>query len=621
MSGNRIGGGLSINRIEDQDLGDYPAVERFSEGIEKLRTKTYWHDLPGHQSILVKRETWLTNQYGTMIRHEVESWDQDTVHKPAREYLKLTYARLWLPGRTTRSSISLVDRIRTVFWSDSIYASSTSNEQSYRSTRSGVVLYRTSSTDKEVDTEKLKDQGRELVGSMGDEEEESMGEEPGGPDPLPEDEETGIQIDTIQTWDQALERQTIVEKEDAPVTSMWKSIEIEDHRVEETWSHIIKWTVKKDLLRPGKVNVQGPTYTRKIGAREEILVPLDPPTIESANVNEGSVAVSVVGGGAVFESFFPKHLKIPIRPQKYRLYRRIVSRGDRTQPENLYGIYEPDSAAPPMSVGTGVVEVGVTFVGGGSASSLPDADPDTEPIDEDFSPEDVVQWTLVGEVKNDNADKWGEGHGAFTDTKLEANAVYEYVATCIVGDSESPYSEPRQVTYTGSDTGLTGVDVDIIDGDGYIELDITAADDIDLYDGLGDYGSDFGDYGETVVYDDYPLGLEDDPLDLEDDDYVEDDWKDELIEVAEIIGKANIIRDDGVRQVQINPVIPILGVARGQYIKAPAIGWTTTGNSIVIDSETVPLDLRIDGFSYSFSATENGFSATGGTITATMVEL
>jgi len=606
---------LPITRESEENLGDFPAVEKYSEGLERVRTKSWWSGLPGGKEVLVKREMWVTNQYGVEITHTVEEWEYRTVYSPPDEYIKLTYARLWLPGRSRRTTMGLVDRVRTVFWSSSVYASTSSNELSYRTVREGVVIYRVSSTKKaptEEDIELAKDQGRQLLASMGDEDDELGGEPPGGPDPTPEDEENDLQLDSVQTWDQALERSTIIEKENSAVRTMWKQISIEDHRVEETWSHIITWTVKKDLLRPGKVDVQGPEYESKVAGREEISVPLDPPNIESLFGISDAVRADVKGGGAVWVITFPRFHKIPIQPEKYRLYRRLISRPERTQPDDIYGIYATDPETP-IRLNMRVDETGVETVAGVPTSSLPASVPDTEPADEDPNPDEIIQWTLIAEALNEETARWADGYASFADREsLETGATYEYVATCVVGDTESPYSEPKQIEYNGTSSGLTGVRVKIKDGDGFIELDIAAPEDVEAADDLGEHASDLGDYGETLIYD-VPLGLDSDRDDAK-------DWEEELEEIGKVIGTANLVRDNGVRKIQILPTIPLLNLRRGMYITIPAVAWTTTGNSLVISSEVVPSLARVDGYSFTFKASDNGtFSVSPGAISATLV--
>ena len=87
------------------------------------------------------------------------------------------------------------------------------------------------------------------------------------------------------------------------------------------------------------------------------------------------------------------------------------------------------------------------------------------------------------------------------------------------------------------------------------------------------------------------------------------------------IGQAQMARSQGLRRILITPVIPILGIQRGQYITAPVLSWKSHGAGLIMSSNTVETELRIDGWGLTISADGNGFEVASDPIDCVEVDV
>ena len=121
------------------------------------------------------------------------------------------------------------------------------------------------------------------------------------------------------------------------------------------------------------------------------------------------------------------------------------------------------------------------------------------------------------------------------------------------------------------------------DDDGDLEIDVLAPDP-DLY-------------GETI---DFVIPVEVYEADAE--------------EFGEEIGRRQFADDlESGLNVDLELTAPLAILERGQRIKTPAIDWTTTGNELVITSETESRDWILDGFRLSASMNDAGELVVQGT--------
>lgn len=595
---------LIPNRWVEVPRRQYPDAEQWSEGLSEIFTRIELHQSPNGELILLGQTVRVYNQGGEIIREEVETWDYEGINHPPREYTKLTRGELWLPGRNQRGGLQLVDQIKTVYWTGTIYSSDTGT-LSHRTEREGLVIYRLTPVARAFDADATathEDQGRETDG---------------------DETTTDLVLDSAATWEEAVGGGVIVEDTAAPQRAVWKKISIDEVDIKETESLIITTTTHKSHLRPGD-STSDTTVEKKPGVQFAIPVPIDSPDIAAREVSD-AIRIDLEGGGAAIEPTWPAGARVPIRPETYKIYRMIVSRPARSSSGDRLGLWDSDPAAADR-LAPGVEETASIDLSGTPTSSLPSAAADTEPVDESPDPpDDAEHWSMIAEVENVEPDGFLDGQGTYTDEDVENGAVYRYQATCVCSEHESDPSRTVDITYGGasatSTRGVTATAAFADRGNGpKIEIDVEAPDDVELLDALGDFATDLDEYGEFVafevptdfarVWSEY-AGRE--GLDVDVDATAAntlaaaEDW-------ARGIGEAQFSRDLGQRRVKVVTTFPILTIHKGSLLMVPTITWKTYGNSLVITSETVPTLLWVEGWSYNGTSGKDGCAVSAMTI-------
>ena len=537
---------LSISRWTEDVLKGFDPAAPYCEATGSVVVRAAWHDDPATgQSVLVGTERVVLNQQGTMTHSDVEEWDYTVAGAPPDEYRREIYATVYLPGLWR--GLYHVQSERTVYYPWSTFQPGKAN-LSYRRTISGIVIYDMNPLPVPLTLEERKKL-------------EDRGQNPDGP--------VGLLVDSARRWDEATDRGEIVEESSAMQVS--KKVEPFTTEIEQVFEEPDKWTIyhgKKNHLRPGPMIWGPPEHRKKESWTYRLPVPVTPPVLKLTIDGDNGVRIEIEGGGATVNS-----VKIP--SESYRLLRRTVSEPDRSAEDDPFGLWStPPAASSPARMW---IDTDTTELDGTPASSLPSQESYDEPGD--TSDPDTEGWRLIAEPENDAGPR-DDGRAVVLDDDVLSTAVYEYVATAIIGRDESAPSERVQITYGGaSHTSRIRTHVRRAD-DGSLEIDVVAPLD-----------PAFPEYGDTVIFEDLPILLYEDTA---------EDFGDEL-------GLRHFADDRRERlEPEIKTTIPLITLERGQRVKIPKIEWTTTGNGLIITSETEQKTFELDGFRLGFTRQPDG---------------
>ena len=537
---------LSISRWTEDIVKDFDPAAPYCEATESVVFRAAWHDDPATgESILVGTERVVLNQQGVMTHSDVEERDYTIAGAPPDEIRRETYATVYLPKLGRKLHHVQSDRTRFFPWS--AFQPGSAN-LSYRRTISGLVVY-----DMRPHPDSLTSEEQEKL--------EARGQNSQGP--------PGLLIDSARRWDEATDRGEIVEESSALQTTI--RVVPFTTEVEYVFEEMDKWTIyhgKKNHLRPGPMIWGLPEHRKKESWTYRLPVPVDPPSLKLGIDGDNGVRVEIEGGGATVNS-----VKIP--PEKYRLLRRTISEPDRSPEDDPFRLWSTPPAA--SSSARMWIDTDTTELDGTPASSLPSQESYDEPGD--TSDPDTEGWRLIAEPENDAGPR-DDGRAVVLDDDVLSTAVYEYVATAIIGRDESAPSERVQITYGGaSHTSRIRTHVRRAD-DGSLEIDVVAPLD-----------PAFPEYGDTVIFEDLPILLYEDTA---------GDFGDEL-------GLRHFADDRRERlEVELSTTIPLITLERGQRVKIPKVEWTTTGNGLIITSETEQKTFELDGFRLGFTRRPDG---------------
>jgi len=571
--------GLAPGRVETVIIEQFDSPEAYSEATGSVKTVSGYYDIPGGEARLIEEEVQVINSMGRVIRKTIDSWDIEHAYASPSAHTKETYATIWLPARGHRTGLNLVDRVTTVFWWASIYAQQ-GGYQSYREVREGEVIYNTIPSSHPPTAEelaKLKKQGRYVADALN----------------------IQVILNSARSWDSALSSNGIVEDAEYPQTSMWKRISTTEHMVHDTWSDIVEYTIKHNHLNPGDVSIDGPKVTKKPGIKFEIPVPISPPTLTDASeYGTGGVFLRAESGGGFLGPITFNGKTVVIRPDTYKFYRRVDSMPGRSLDDDPYNLWDTPPSAD-NKFGIPPIEGVVTDSSGAPlADSLPS--PVAPGESDDTSEPDEDHWTLVAEIDNAEEQKTLDGWAAVVDLDVVQNAEYTYRATVVCNGEESEPSNELSLTYTLATVSQGIVATVRTNGDGNIEIDVVAPSNIEVENSNPNLPDD---YGETVAIKA--------PVDLGrtgSGEIEEEDIDDAAQALGIEIAQAQMVRSQGLRRIQITPVVPILGIQRGSIITAPALSWKTLGNDLVINSSTVQTTLRVDGWGLKVSNNNGNFT-------------
>lgn len=572
---------LAISRWTEQVLGDAPEPAAWTEGMASITVRVGWHDDPTGQvePIIVEQERTVRNQFGTIIRRDLESWEHDVAGGPPRYYHRLTWAEVYLPGRSRPNGprgLHLVEEQEDRYYPWTALASGPGGELTRMRVVKGYVVY-TLRQEPTAVTPEIAERAtvRGYVPGVG---------------------ALNVVMDSGRMLLEAINGGGVVEAANAPQTTVWTDPVLTEWDI--TFAEpdkITTYTTTKNHLRAGDCQMSGPTMQRRDSWQYRLGVEIEPPTVQATSVGSSGVRVVVRGGGASVPTTPGETMRVP--PERYRVERRTVLEPEGSASSDPFGLFDSD---PPVVPGrSGVFEdTAVEDLLGNSADPLPPQETYEEPGDPS---EPVVEdWQALAELPNASA--WDDpGEARTVDADVAAAGEYQYRAVAIIGDEESAPSQVDSVTQAAS-ASQRGITARVRRAaDQSVEADVLAPDDPGLL---------ALEYGETYIcdlpvdlswlVDDLTWGVED------------GEWPGERAELA----AAGLVEEMARRlfarsrepklSARVTLTMPLLGLERGQQVALDAITWQTFGNGLVISSETVPDTWLLDGFALGVSRGADG---------------
>lgn len=542
---------LNANAFTTSVLDPGPDQVEWTEGLGSVTVRIghYKNLSRPDEEIMIDREKTVTNQYGHAIRKDIEYWHYDVPGAPPLRYERTTYAYLFLPG--LGRAFRKVEEETQYFWA----FSALTDEDNLGRTRivNAYVVY------------DLPEDPTAAASAEGKEKTQDKGMRPGTTrDRI---------VSSGKLWSEANLDGAIVEDATVAQTTVWiDGVIVEQDLVEEEFDKWTKWKIKKNALRPGGVEWEGPEYTRKESYTYKLPVPLQPPKLSGKNSANG-IVIDLEGGGAkIMNGYFGPRGTYHVAPEQYYIYRKVAVEPTRQPDDDLEGWWETPPAAGARRV---ILEnTAVTDYAGNPASPLPlttsydephDPDPEPEPRDTAFS--------RIAEVDNING-KDDEGAATFLDTDVEETGQYEYYATAVYGTQESSDSNHETVTFGGGGTRKHR-----IISKPYV-VDVIAADDPGFPD---------EDFGEIVDFD-LPIDPEDDEEGIVDD----------------IADRQFAMNREADFSITLTVLHPILGLEWGQKVKLPVIEWDTYGNMLHMVTQTEDDVWMLIGFQRSIMRNKDG---------------
>ena len=501
----------------------------------------------GDDSILIEQTKSVKNQFDNEIRRDKEEWVYEVVNGPPLALHRETHSNAYLPGlgRFFRK----VEEEEIEYFT---FSALTDGDNLGRIRRlSAYVVYTLPVDPEKAASSESKAKAEENQMKAGTTEDRVVS--------------TGV------LWSEATHSGNVVPEDSAPQVTKWVKNVIEEHDiVEEQVDRWMVWTITKNALRPGDVKVTGPRDIKKTGFFYQFPFPIEPPKIHGVKVLAG-IKVDIKGGGASWTTpYFRQEMDIPA--DKYNLYRMKITEPDRAADDDSYERWDtPPAADGPRSLMTNTA---VTNFAGGAADEVPTPTSYSEPGDVDPPDEGVeTAFELIATVENENINRRSDrGYGEFVDEDVVANGEYEYYATAIIADSESPDS--NHVRVTAGDTTPHRMRMRVFDdGRG---ADILPPDDPDLPP---------DDYGEVEEFD-IPV--------------------DDIVPIMPDIGERQFEASGPDYIVDMEVLLPLLGLEYGQTVKTPVVQWDAWANDIHLETETDTDDWMLVGFTLRVSRTKDG---------------
>ncbi len=543
---------LIANTWSKSTFDPAPYQDNFTEALGAVSVEVGYYKNPTRpdEEILIDRLKVILNRAGTEIRRDKEYWHVEVPGAPPLRYEHTIWADVYLPG--LGYGLRKQQEETHYFWAFSPLAKG-SNLGLTRVVNANVVYDIPLDPSKAVSDEakkKLKDGGMAA-----------------GPN-------SDRIVATGKLWSDANASNAVVKDATTAQATKWvRGVIFEHDEVDEEFDKWTKWTVKKDALRSGGVEVTGPEYIKKESFTYKLPVPLGPPKIAVSGRAEG-VQIEIKGGGAEIDNGYrgPSG-RYHVAPEGYSVYRKIVSEPARTEDDNLYGLWE----TPPAAATTRMIltNTDVKDLDGNPASPLPAATSYTLPHDADPEPlPRDTEFRRIAEVDNTQG-KTDIGKATFLDTDVEDTAEYEYYATAVYGTQESTDSNHETHTFSGS--GGTR-NYRIIDRK-------TAVDAIAPNDPL--YPEE--DFGELVEFD-LPAAGQDVAL----------------VVAPEIADRQFAMNRAADANIRLTTPDPLLGAEWGQKISIPTTSWETFGNALHLSTETDNDVWMLIGFRRMVQRTKDG---------------
>jgi hypothetical protein len=573
---------LTPNRTETFSVALDRQPDTWGQGLGAGSVTQSWYDIPYPKLSLLLQETkTFTDQVGHVIQITSDTWDYDEATRAPNSLLHEEWAYVWLPGVTSGYQLIKTQQERTVYFYTGWLIG---GPMSHRKTMAAWVIY------------DLAPAGHALTSAQ-----QAKAQAKGWstvPSSYGSDTENRIVPGSGRLWTRAIREAATVEKDTAPQIALWRDpVQVEEETVTEDFQKIIKETWRKNFLQPGP-----PTVERTEELKDPLLVsfPVDltAPTLALQGSTAAGLTFLVTGGDVDLKSLdgFARFVR-RIRPEKYALYRRVISEPASTPTGDPYGTY----ATPPTYVAQGIGPITDTAsvdYAGNPVDPLPSPISYTE--SEDPTPPTPQVWGLVCEAANlSNADPAGDSHAILTDSSVVTSGVYEYYAVAILAGSSSPESNHVTVTYQGTGSA-GGIAVTVRQKpDGSLELEA---------DGPPIPGLPAG-YGETAVIEAH-VAFDDPPAFGWQDGYEITDPQ----TFAREVGLRQFLRD-GVRSTcSVALAVPLLNLEHGECVQIPLVLWETYGNGLHLSTQTVPTDYLLDGFGFTISRKGNDWTVDAGAL-------
>jgi hypothetical protein len=549
-----------------------------AEQIDSISTTNDYYTQSGQEDeILIDSERVVTNRYGTEISKDIEHWIYEVYKGPPLERTTERYANVYLPGIGGRI-LRKVEEEEVEYWAFTPYA----DGDNLAKTRmvSGFVVYDTRIVEAELTAEEranIEADGRKVPTRL------------------------EVVLDSGRMWSEANLKSNIVPEADSNQIAKWKKHIIVEHDiVDEEPDRWIIWTLRKNGLRGGQVEVIGPKEIRKTGFAYRLPYPMSPPELK-AEARSDSIYLEAEGGGAeVTNRWFPAN-QFSIAPTHYKFYRKKISEPERSPVDDPYGWWKtPPTAADRTQV---IEDTATTDLDGAPSTSLPGQDSYVEPHDP--TPEPLPEETafkLIATVENAHDRDTDKGFASYVDQDVVSGAEYEYYATAVINDDESTDSNHERVTYDGAHNRYAKMGRRVAE-DGSVEIDALAPEDPGVLSGdpssnssgdpSGDPGVDLnGDLldaavGETVIME-IPT---------------QDDAETVANEVSTRLFDSQAGEDI---TIDLEILIPMLGLEYGQGVKVPEVVWQTIANSLIVTTQTIGDTYRLRGFSRDIKRDDAG---------------
>ena len=380
-------------------------------------------------------------------------------------------------------------------------------------------------------------------------------------------------VATGKLWSDANATNAVVKDATTAQATKWvRGVIFEHDEVDEEFDKWTKWTLKKNALRSGGVEVTGPEYIKKESFTYRLPMPLGPPKIKTS-VRADGVQIEIEGGGADIDNGYRGPAgRYHVAPEGYNVYRKIVSEPDRTPDPNNPPWWETPPDAP--STRMILTNTDVTDLDGDPASPLPPPTSYTEPHDADPEPlPRDTEFRRIGEVDNTQG-KTDVSKAAFLDTDVEDTGEYEYYATAVYGTQESSDSNHETRTFSGS--GGTR-NYRIVDRE-------TVVDAIAPNDPL--YPEE--DFGELVEFD------------------LPADGGVVLTVAQEVADRQFAMNRAADVSIRLTVPHPLIGLEWGQKVSIPSESWETFANDLHLSTEVDNDTWMLVGFRRMISRSKNG---------------
>lgn len=509
----------------------------------------------GDDSILIEQHKTLTNQYGTIMREDDEEWTYEVAGGPPLEYNRETRWSGYLPGKGR--GLRKVETEKTLYWT---FTPWTDGDNLGRTRLiSAMCVYDMPVEPDEDASAEAKDKAT------------AAGLVPGS--------KQNLILQTGRIWSEGNKNSSFVENVGAPQMVKWVDEVVVEHDVViEQPDRWMIWTVIKNKLKPQDVQIKGPRDIKKTGFAYQYPYPIDPPKISLSNRSAG-IFIEVKGGGSTIKNpYFGDSGTIDIPADKYNIYRKKVTDPPRTGDPDLYDWYDVD---PPLPSQRKIISnTAATLLDGSPTtppnSTLPAQTSYSEPGD-DSEPEEPEETTfeLIATVDNLNVERRSDfGFGEFFDQDVVDGAEYEYYATALIAESESPDSNHEQITYSGPEHHHHRLGLFEGGAEATPPVDPEIPDD---------------DYGEIEEFDV--------PLDTEEGD---------LPELMDEIAPRIFAQNEPDFRIDMDVLIPLLGLEYGQTVEMPVIDWEVYANGLHVSQETENDDWMLVGFRMDFARDKDG---------------